>query len=866
MKHTETTVERQRKPSKWVAIISAALLLLAIIASILLGVKTPKSSVIASPSGKITSMATVGEDVYISNDNGEIFRIDDHGRVAIEFDLHGYMKTNNMISYDTEGNEIVTKITNVQTETNSDNIWAVTANRYLFRLVEKDDAIEVVDYYQLKDGLQGLTEKGGYVYILETDVNFGWLKKFDLTKNFSEGPVSSGHLYLATRAGQTVTLEHAQNLGQVSFEIIEADYTEEDSEGNEVTVKKEYAYILHTTGLLRVATDCTQNKWRERYLERYNVIYQEMMDNEFEARCNEAVANLLADNSNPSDSDRAAARATAEKDVKNIIGINATKAASNQLVDDFPDDLITDDEDGDGFKDGYDGRTGVVKVKHSTFDYQAYNAFMPANSEIYRGAAYIANENKYYIVTGGGKIVTCDATNQEVFGRKRFNEALTHGEADIATPDGSSNAQLPYMPTSLGSTFFYDKTLNVGYVTYENEKMVSRIDFDSKEITFTAALDFHIQSLIQSTDDNTIFYTYTNVYEADVGELILRMATTDGREIQTTLETLYTLAIVFAVCMAVVLTFALLCLFRKGFSPKFMDVMYGVKKQWVIYLIILATMSLVGLFCFYPAIGSISLSFFDYTEQNPERLWNHFAHYKKIFTDSKILSDFGNMFLFLASDLFIALLPPLIFAFFLTIMRNKNYSALTRTLLFIPGIIPGVATTLLWREGIYGMNGVLNTFIGFLTGESSRIRFLIDPDRPWLVKLSLIMMGFPFVGSYLIFYGAMMNVPDSYYEAAELDGITVIKRFVFIDVPLIFAQIKYVFIMTFIGSVQNFGRTYMTETADWGVKTPVHEMYLLINDQGNYGQASAYATILFIFLFFATMINMRVQTKDNQVA
>jgi ABC-type sugar transport system permease subunit len=230
------------------------------------------------------------------------------------------------------------------------------------------------------------------------------------------------------------------------------------------------------------------------------------------------------------------------------------------------------------------------------------------------------------------------------------------------------------------------------------------------------------------------------------------------------------------------------------------------------------------------------------------------------------MKDFANMFIFLASDLFTALLPPLIFAFFLTIMRNKNYSALMRTLLFIPGIIPGVATTLLWREGIYGTSGVINTFVGFFTGENPKIKFLISPDSVALVRTSLIMMGFPFVGSYLIFYGAMMNVPDSYYEAAEMDGITVIKRFVFIDVPLIFAQIKYVFIMTFIGSVQNFGRTYMTETADWGVKTPVHKMYLLIKENGNYGQASAYATILFIFLFFATMINLRVQTKDNQVA
>ena len=305
---------------------------------------------------------------------------------------------------------------------------------------------------------------------------------------------------------------------------------------------------------------------------------------------------------------------------------------------------------------------------------------------------------------------------------------------------------------------------------------------------------------------------------------------------------------------------SLLCLYKYGFSEKFMDVMQGFKKNWGIYAIIAATMTLVALFCFYPAIGSISLSFFDYTQDSPAKLWNNFAHYKHIFTTDGALEEIANMFIFLASDIFTALLPPLVFAFFLTIMRNKGYSAVTRTLLFIPGIIPGIATTLIWKTGIYGEYGVINALIKMFNGES--IKFLTQTST---AKWSLILMGFPFVGSYLIFYGAMMNVPDSYYEAAELDGITVIKRFVFIDVPLIFAQIKYVLIMTVIASVQNFGRTYMTTSGSWGTMTPVHTMYDNVVD-GNYGLASAYATVLFIFLFFATMLNMRMSTKDTQVA
>jgi ABC-type sugar transport system permease subunit len=40
-------------------------------------------------------------------------------------------------------------------------------------------------------------------------------------------------------------------------------------------------------------------------------------------------------------------------------------------------------------------------------------------------------------------------------------------------------------------------------------------------------------------------------------------------------------------------------------------------------------------------------------------------------------------------------------------------------------------------------------------------------------------------------------------------------------------------------------------------------MYKLMQEHGKYGEASAYATILFVFLFTATVINMRMQTQDK---
>ena len=798
MKQTETAALRPRKPSRLVAIISAGVLMFAILAAILLGVFMPKSSVIGLADTKIKSIAPIEEDVYVATTDGKITRVDEAGNVKNVLDL---------AAYGAEQGITVGEAVHVQTQSTTENIWAATSYNYLFKIQEQENGeFVVLDYTKLSDSIMSLVEKNNHLYILEKVGLFGCFKKYDLSKPLDEGLMSMGHLYKPEETGNAVTLTPAKNLGILSFEIMEKDGVE-------------YAYIVHTGGLLRFATDCSQNDWKVKYDAMYPV--------EYEREYAEAVAEKVEEGM--SEADAKAAVDAALSSVK--------KAANKAVVKAL------------GLK-SYDSSTGDIEIPFDKFNKKSYDNH-PADSISYRGVGYSEEEQKYYVVTNDFTVISCDLN-------QKLREDAPVGLATFKHQN--TNIVLPKRPEVEGNAMFYNKDLNVGYVVYTDDGSVSRIDFNEMEISFTATMDFNIKSLIQGDSGNRIYYMYMNPHEAEAGTYIMRTATTWGRAAQGLLEAMMTLSIVIAVAAAIVLLLSLLCLYKYGFSEKFMDVMQGFKKNWGIYAIIAATMTLVALFCFYPAIGSISLSFFDYTQDSPAKLWNNFAHYKHIFTTDGALEEIANMFIFLASDIFTALLPPLVFAFFLTIMRNKGYSAVTRTLLFIPGIIPGIATTLIWKTGIYGEYGVINALIKMFNGES--IKFLTQTST---AKWSLILMGFPFVGSYLIFYGAMMNVPDSYYEAAELDGITVIKRFVFIDVPLIFAQIKYVLIMTVIASVQNFGRTYMTTSGSWGTMTPVHTMYDNVV-RGNYGRASAYATVLFIFLFFATMLNMRMSTKDNQVA
>ena len=104
----------------------------------------------------------------------------------------------------------------------------------------------------------------------------------------------------------------------------------------------------------------------------------------------------------------------------------------------------------------------------------------------------------------------------------------------------------------------------------------------------------------------------------------------------------------------------------------------------------------------------------------------------------------------------------------------------------------------------------------------------------------------------------MSIIPKEYHEAGRLEGLGTIRRFLTIDIPLIMPQIKYIFITTFIGSVQNFARTHILRSTV--VTTPVQNMYEMMT-AGDYGMSSAYATLIFIFLFAAIATNFKMQKK-----
>lgn len=483
---------------------------------------------------------------------------------------------------------------------------------------------------------------------------------------------------------------------------------------------------------------------------------------------------------------------------------------------------------------------GTVTADSEEYDKSEYYYVSP-EVNAFAGSAYNAENGYFYVTSSENELYKFRAENVTGVG---FGEELPLEKIDGVKLSGN--------PITENRSLFYDPYENSAYVIYKTLSLVTKIDLTTEKVVYSVATDFDITSIVAA--EGNLSYTYYNSNFSESGKMIKAVFAVDGKVRESLYKTLFIVFTVLAFAAFILSVVSVLCVFLPKIREKTGKTFKDMAKSKFVYLAILPSFTLLCMFCFYPAIASIGLSFFDYTQDKPTLLWNNFKHYINIFTSKYAAEAFSNMGIFLAADLVFALLPPLIFAFFLTIMASRKYSAITRTLLFIPGIIPSVTGLLIWKEGIYGFSGVINLIIKSCGGKE--IMFLTQNST---ARWATLLMGFPFVGAYLIFYGAMMNISDSYYEAAELEGCGVFKRFLKIDLPLILPQIKYVFVTTFIHSLQNFARTYMIDSkASYGTKTPIHEMYSYML-QGDYGYSAAYATVIFVFLLFATIINMKMQ-------
>src|ERR1700733_1242477 len=175
-----------------------------------------------------------------------------------------------------------------------------------------------------------------------------------------------------------------------------------------------------------------------------------------------------------------------------------------------------------------------------------------------------------------------------------------------------------------------------------------------------------------------------------------------------------------------------------------------------------------------------------------------------------------------------------------------------RTIIFMPSLVPIVASAMLWMWLLNPRLGLINLML-----EKMGI-----PGPPWLSSIhwvmpSLAIMSLWGVGNAVVIYLAgLQDVPRELYEAAELDGAGVVGRILHVTLPILSPVIFFNLIMAVIGTLQVFEVPYIMTNGGPAHATYFLSMYLYDNAfiYLNMGYAGAMAWILLLIVLTLTGI------------
>lgn len=286
-------------------------------------------------------------------------------------------------------------------------------------------------------------------------------------------------------------------------------------------------------------------------------------------------------------------------------------------------------------------------------------------------------------------------------------------------------------------------------------------------------------------------------------------------------------------------------------------------KVWHLYLFLLPTFIFLILFQYYPALSALFHAFTKWNGAGASE-WVGLQHFADMGTDRILLNSVKNMGIIVVWSVFRSVFFPLLVAEMIYSLRSQWAQYAFRLLFIIPIVVPFIVVMLVWRS-ILGPQplGVANAILEMVGLEHLQQPWLGDPR---IALRSVLFVGFPWVGAVglLILYAGLINIPESLNDAVKIDGGNVLQRIWFLDLRLIAGQIKVVFILSLINSIQEFAGILVLTNGGPAFSTtvPALHMYKTAFSGDRFGYASAIGLIMFVLILGVTYLNLRYIKSD----
>ena len=289
-------------------------------------------------------------------------------------------------------------------------------------------------------------------------------------------------------------------------------------------------------------------------------------------------------------------------------------------------------------------------------------------------------------------------------------------------------------------------------------------------------------------------------------------------------------------------------------------------RQKTSYLFIALPVFLFLIFQLIPLFASFLLSFTEYNVVNPPKFVGVQNYANILFKDKLFWKAIGNTVVYVVGVVPVGVCISLLLA--VAIDQKIKFKNFFKSMFFLPTVTAIIAVSVIWKWLYAGEKyGLLNYFIMKMGGKP--VDWFASPT--WTLPSIMIMSVWAGLGyNMILFLAGLQTVPQTMYEAAEIDGAGFWRKFFHVTLPLLRPTLVFVTMMSFIFSFQVFEQVYIMTGGQGGLGgvlnsglTIVAYLYDMGFQKFHMGYASALAYIIAFCIFLLTMINKSIMKESS---
>lgn len=253
-----------------------------------------------------------------------------------------------------------------------------------------------------------------------------------------------------------------------------------------------------------------------------------------------------------------------------------------------------------------------------------------------------------------------------------------------------------------------------------------------------------------------------------------------------------------------------------------------------------------------PFFSGLNVAFTDWDGISREYNYVALKNFIDMFHDSNIVRSIWVTLLF---GVGYTLLNNILAILLAMVLKTKfKGNGFVKTIFFIPMALSPVLAAFVW--GFIDRNILSDIFGNSLLGRPSTVI--------WGIIIIALWSG---IGSNIMIYIAgLMNIPNDYYEAASIDGVSMWQRFRYITLPLLGPSFTTCITLTLTSALREFGITMSATSGGPARSSEMISIFIYKNlfsfQKAGYGQA---VSLVFMVILMVLGIGMTRFFRSKEV-